>query len=131
MSKFNLGVIKNSVLGCGCMAAVGALILLGNTFFSSPDFNAFKLVLIEGQKSLEIKPVLKKTSSAELSEYSLVGFRAAKRNASVVLQKGNEQYVLQLGDSLEGMYQLHSVSKDKIEFMYKGSILSLPNTLTQ
>ena len=131
MGRVNLVVLKNCLTGGIYICALGALFLVGNTFLTSPKFNEFKLVTVPGQQPLEVKPVLEKSSSAQLSEYSLVGFRAAKDNASVVLQKGTEQYVLQLGDFLDEVYQLHSVSKDKIEFMYNGSILSLPNRLTQ
>mgnify|MGYP001220677389 CR=1 FL=1 len=131
MRRVNLVVFKNCLAGVIYICALGALFLVGNTFLKSPKFNEFKLVTVPGQQRLELKPILKKSTSTQLSEYSLVGFRAAKNNASVILQKGTEQYVLQLGDYLDGMYQLHSVSKNKIEFMYNGSILSLPNRLTQ
>ena len=48
--------------------------------------------------------------------YTVVGFRAGKKNSSVVLRKNNVDYVVQQGELIDNTYRLISVSTDEIVF---------------
>jgi biopolymer transport protein ExbD len=48
--------------------------------------------------------------------YTIVGYRAGKKNSSVVLRKNNVDYVVQQGELIDNTYRLISVSTDEIVF---------------
>ena len=48
--------------------------------------------------------------------YTIVGYRAEKKNSSVVLRKNNVDYVVQQGELIDNTYRLISVSTDEIVF---------------
>ena len=62
-------------------------------------------------------------------DYELIGYRAdtVGANASVIVKKNNEEYVVQVGDILENKYRLLSVSKNKVIFDYSGKVFELEN----
>ena len=49
-------------------------------------------------------------------DYELIGYRAGSNNSSVILKKGNKEYVVAKGEKLEGVYELIEVSKDEVVF---------------
>lgn len=52
--------------------------------------------------------------------YTIVGYRAGKKNSSVVLRKNNVDYVVQQGELIDNTYRLISVSTDEIVFDRSG-----------
>ena len=129
--KLNFVFIKNAILCVIVTAVIFAISLNVVTYRNSPTFKAFKLTKPIKNTKVVAQPLKKNINSSTLTSYKLVGFRAAEQNASVILEKGQTQFVLQLGDFLDNTYKLHAVGKDKIEFLHNGSIISLPNSLTQ
>ena len=65
----------------------------------------------------------------ETFEYELIGYRVDTmgNNSSVIVQKDNQEYVVQVGGLLEGKYKLLSVSEKKLIFDYSGEIFELEN----
>ena len=47
-------------------------------------------------------------------DYQLIGYRSGKNDSSVILKKGNKEYVVAKGEKLEGTYELIEVTKDEV-----------------
>ena len=59
--------------------------------------------------------------------YELIGYRSGKNDSSVILKKGNKEYVVAKGDKLEGVYELIEVTKDEVIFRNKEKLYRIEN----
>ena len=62
-------------------------------------------------------------------DYKLIGYRAGSNNSSVILKKGNKEYVVSKGEKLEGVYELIEVSKDEVVFRKDKKLYKIENRL--
>ena len=60
-------------------------------------------------------------------DYELIGYRAGSNNSSVILKKGNKEYVVAKGEKLEGVYELIEVSKDEVVFRKDEKLYRIEN----
>ena len=60
-------------------------------------------------------------------DYELVGYRSGSRDASVILKKNNKQYVVALGENLEGIYKLIKIDQDEIIFRNGEKLYKIEN----
>ena len=60
-------------------------------------------------------------------DYELVGYRSGSSDASVILKKNNEQYVVALGENLEGIYKLIKIDQDEIIFRNGEKLYKIEN----
>ena len=59
--------------------------------------------------------------------YQLIGYRSGKNDSSVILKKGNKEYVVAKGEKLEGTYELIEVTKDEVIFRNKEKLYRIEN----
>ena len=60
-------------------------------------------------------------------DYLLIGYRSCKNDSSVILKKGNKEYVVAKGEKLEGTYELIEVTKDEVIFRNKEKLYRIEN----
>ena len=60
-------------------------------------------------------------------DYELVGYRSGSTDASVILKKNNKQYVVALGENLEGIYKLIKIDQDEIIFRNGEKLYKIEN----
>ncbi len=60
-------------------------------------------------------------------DYKLIGYRAGSNNSSVILKKGNKEYLVAKGEKLEGVYELIEVSKDEVVFRKDEKLYKIEN----
>ncbi len=60
-------------------------------------------------------------------EYQLIGYRSGNIDSSVILKKGNKQFVVAKGEKLEGVYELVEVTKDEIVFRNQEKLYKIEN----
>ena len=58
-------------------------------------------------------------------EYKLIGYRSGNRDSSVILKKGNKEFVVAKGEKLEGVYELVQVTKDEVIFRNQEKIYKI------
>ena len=85
--KVNFVYIKNTILCVVISAVILAISLNITTYRNSPTFKPFKLTKPIEATKVVIQPVEKQSASSLLASYKLVGFRAAEKNASVILER--------------------------------------------
>ena len=60
-------------------------------------------------------------------EYQLIGYRSGNMDSSVILKKGNKEFVVAVGEKLEGVYELVEVTKDQIVFRNQEKLYKIEN----
>ncbi len=60
-------------------------------------------------------------------DYKLIGYRAGSNNSSVILKKGNKEFVVGKGEKLEDVYELIEVTKDEVIFRNEEKLYKIEN----
>ena len=108
------------------------IVLLGMLFidlFSKPTIQDIKFTNLDKIKNNRIdssNEEIKVTDNADFN-YSVIGYRVGDSNSSVIVKKGNKEFVLYEGDILENTYELTSISQDEIIFKGSGKLFKLEN----
>ena len=115
-------------------------------FLSIPALVLFSIYLIQISKDTSIKDFVivdkldlkPKVSDSEYIqndisnikfEYKLIGYRLGGLESSVIIQKSNQEYVVSIGEKLEGIFELIEVSQDEIIFRDGSKIYKIKNTV--
>lgn len=89
----------------------------------TPDMRDFVFdSVVESSPKLPSKDL--QTSSFD---YELIGYRSGNMDSSVILKKGNKEYVVAKGDKIDGIYELIEVNKDEVIFSNNGNIYKIKN----
>ena len=72
-------------------------------------------------------PLLSTINNIPSFDYLLIGYRSGKNDSSVILKKGNKEYVVAKGEKLEGTYELIEVTKDEVIFRNKEKLYRIEN----
>ena len=60
-------------------------------------------------------------------DYKVIGYRSGNIDSSVILKKGNKEFVVAKGEKLEGVYELIKVSKDEVIFRNQEKLYKIEN----
>jgi len=82
------------------------------------SFNTSKSTIDETSKNVKSTPAF---------EYKLIGYRSGNRDSSVILKKGNKEFVVAKGEKLEGVYELVEVTKDEVIFRNQEKLYKIEN----
>ena len=77
--------------------------------------------------SKELSPNSEVINDIPSFSYELIGYRSGKNDSSVILKKGNKEYVVAKGDKLEGVYELIEVTKDEVIFRNNEKLYKIEN----
>ena len=89
----------------------------------TPDMRDFVFdSVVESSPKLPSKDL--QTSSFD---YELIGYRSGNMDSSVILKKGNKEYVVAKGDKIDGIYELIEVNTDEVIFSNNGNIYKIEN----
>ena len=89
----------------------------------TPDMRDFVFdSVVESTPKLPSKDL--QTSSFD---YELIGCRSGNMDSSVILKKGNKEYVVAKGAKIDGTYELIEVNKDEVIFSNNGNIYKIEN----
>ena len=128
-----MDIIKTKKITFTIFSILSLALLFGlaKTIVNYPKITKIELGNIKGTLETETQPqnYTDDLVNDATFDYELIGYRAdtVGANASVVVKKNNEEYVVQVGDLLENKYRLLSVSKNKVIFDYSGKVFELEN----
>ena len=60
-------------------------------------------------------------------DYKIIGYRSGKKDSSVILRKGNKEFVVAKGEKLEDVYELIEVTKDEVIFRNQEKLYKIEN----
>ena len=114
--------------------ALPVLLLMGSsisTFINQPDIKDITIPdmtdfsFSSAQGSLEDNS--KNIQSIPSFDYKVIGYRSGNIDSSVILKKGNKEFVVAKGEKLEGVYELIKVSKDEVIFRNQEKLYKIEN----
>ena len=102
-----------------------------NTFINQPDI---KKITIPDMTAFSFNPNENQINnnsnnikSIASFEYKLIGYRIGDTDSSVILKKGNKEFVVAKGEKLEGIYELVEVNKDEVIFRNQEKLYKIEN----
>ena len=121
--------IKNFFL---LILSVPVFILLANLLISFTNQPDIKNLNIPDMTDLSFNTNAIDESSKNIKttpdfEYKLIGYRSGNIDSSVILKKGNKEFVVAKGEKLEGVYELVEVTKDEIIFRNQEKLYKIEN----
>ena len=128
----NLLKIKNTIILTIAASAMSLMIFTMLQVFNKPDI---KQINIPNIKDIELTSSIDTSAQSVLNsnnsnfDYQLIGYRAGETDYSVILKKGNKEFVVSSGDKLEGLYELVSVNEDEVIFNNQGKIYTIKNSV--
>ena len=121
--------IKNFFL---LILSVPVFILIANLLISSTNQPDIKNLNIPDMTDFSFNTNSINESSKNIKttpdfEYQLIGYRSGNIDSSVILKKGNKEFVVAKGEKLEGVYELVEVTKDEIVFRNQEKLYKIEN----
>jgi len=129
----NLLNIKKTMIITILVTALLLMIFTMLQVFKKPNINEINIPNIrdiELTTSIDTspKPDLNSNDNSNFN-YQLIGYRAGETDYSVILKKGNKEFVVSSGDKLEGLYELVSVNEDEVIFRNQGKMYKIKNSV--
>tara|TARA_B100001059_G_scaffold66511_1_gene63007 strand:+ start:5337 stop:5735 length:399 start_codon:yes stop_codon:yes gene_type:complete len=62
-------------------------------------------------------------------DFELIGFRLGDVDSSVILKKGNKEFVIAKGEKIDGIYELVEVNKEEVIFRNNEKLYKIKNRL--
>jgi type II secretory pathway component PulC len=93
--------------------------VLINSFKNSPDIKDIGTINISDitfSQPIKRPDTLVSNNEEVNFEYKLIGIRAGNNNSSVILKKGNKEYLVLLGESLNNNFELIEVQPNSAVF---------------
>ena len=129
----NLLNIKKTMIVMISATALSLVIFTILQVFNKPDINEIN---IPNFKDIELTSSIDTSPQSDLNSndnsnfnYQLIGYRAGETDYSVILKKGNKEFVVSSGDKLEGLYELVSVNEDEVIFRNQGKMYKIKNSV--
>jgi len=116
----NFKIIKKVTLSLLFIPAVFIIFLIISSNIDKPkiltidnmNLNDFKT----SSSSLKVDETLIEESNQVEFNYKLIGVRSGNQDSSVIVKKGNKEFLVTLGDFLEGSFELVEVNQNDALF---------------
>ena len=108
------------------------LFLMLKLFYTLSDKPKIKDVLIPDMQNLAFDNKMdSEVVSSEITtttfDYKVIGYSSGPDYASVILKKGNKEYVVSKGEKIEGKFELVEVGTDEIIFKNNDKLYKIKN----
>ena len=127
----NFKIIKKGLLITLILPALLLFVLLISTFFQKPNIHELNIVSIKDINTSfneSTSNVVSNISDDLISfDYKLIGYRSGPVDASVIVKKANKEYVVAIGEKLEGIYELVEVNQNEIIFRNDQKLYKIEN----
>jgi len=118
---FNFKLIKKIIILVIAIPSILLLIFFGTQLNINPKINSFEILNVvdvnaSGNSQIE---ELNNDSSKQSNisfQYKLIGYRSGGSDASVIVKKSNKEFVVSIGQKLEGVFELIEVNQNEVIF---------------
>jgi urease gamma subunit len=108
------------------------LIFFGTQLNINPKINSFEILNVvdvnaSGNSQIE---ELNNDSSKQSNisfQYKLIGYRSGGSDASVIVKKSNKEFVVSIGQKLEGVFELIEVNQNEVIFKDGDKLYKIEN----
>ena len=129
---FNFKLIKKIVILVIAIPSILLLIFFGTQLNNNPKINSFEILNVvdvnaSGNSQIE---ELNNDSSKQSNisfQYKLIGYRSGGPDASVIVKKSNKEFVVSIGQKLEGVFELIEVNQNEVIFKDGDKLYKIEN----
>ena len=116
----NFKIIKKVTLSLLFIPAVFIIFLIISSNIDKPKILTIDNINLNNFKtsssSLKVDETLIEESNQVEFNYKLIGVRSGNQDSSVIVKKGNKEFLVTLGDLLEGSFELVEVNQNDALF---------------
>lgn len=129
---FNFKLVKKIILLLIAVPSILLFIFFGTQINMTPKINSFEIlnivdVNVSGNSQMED---LNNDSSKQSNisfQYKLIGYRSGGPDASVIVKKSNKEFVVTIGQKLDGVFELVEVNQNEVIFKDANKLYKIEN----
>ena len=129
---FNFKLIKKIIILVIAIPSILLLIFFGTQLNINPKINSFEILNVVdvnatgNSQNEELNNDSSKQSNISF-QYKLIGYRSGGADASVIVKKSNKEFVVSVGQKLEGVFELIEVNQNEVIFKDGDKLYKIEN----
>ena len=129
---FNFKLTKKILILVTAIPSLLLFIFFVTQFKTNPKIKNFEIVSavdVSPSRNSEID-VANNVASAQSNisfQYKLIGYRSGGSDASVIVKKSNKEFVVSIGQKLEGVFELIEVNQNEVIFKDGNKLYKIEN----
>ena len=129
---FNFKLTKKILILVTAIPSVLLFIFFVTQFKTNPKIKNFEIVSavdVRPSRNSEIDAAnnVASTQSNLSFQYKLIGYRSGGLDASVIVKKSNKEFVVSIGQKLEGVFELIEVNQNEVIFKDGNKLYKIEN----
>jgi hypothetical protein len=129
---FNFKLIKKILILVTAIPSALLFIFFVTQFKTNPQIKNFEIisaVVVSPSRNSEIDVAnnVASTQSNIAFQYKLIGYRSGGLDASVIVKKSNKEFVVSIGQKLEGVFELIEVNQNEVIFKDGNKLYKIEN----
>ena len=129
---FNFKLIKKILILVTVIPSVLLFIFFVTQFKTNPKIKNFEIVSAfdvspSRNSEIDVANNVASTQSNISFQYKLIGYRSGGSDASVIVKKSNKEFVVSIGQKLEGVFELIEVNQNEVIFKDGNKLYKIEN----
>ena len=129
---FNFKLIKKILILVTAIPSVLLFIFLVTQFKTNLKIKNFEIVSAfdvspSRNSEIDVANNVASTQSNISFQYKLIGYRSGGSDASVIVKKSNKEFVVSIGQKLEGVFELIEVNQNEVIFKDGNKLYKIEN----
>ena len=129
---FNFKLIKKILILVTVIPSVLLFIFFVTQFKINPKIKNFEIVSAvdvspSRNSEIDVANNVASTQSNISFQYKLIGYRSGGSDASVIVKKSNKEFVVSIGQKLEGVFELIEVNQNEVIFKDGNKLYKIEN----
>ena len=129
---FNFKLTKKILILVTTIPSVLLFIFFVTQFKTNPKIKNFEIVSAvdvrpSRNSEIDVANNVASTQSNLSFQYKLIGYRSGGLDASVIVKKSNKEFVVSIGQKLEGVFELIEVNQNEVIFKDGNKLYKIEN----
>ena len=129
---FNFKLIKKILISVIALPSVLLFIFFVTQFKTNLKIKNFEIVSAfdvspSRNSEIDVANNVASTQSNISFQYKLIGYRSGGSDASVIVKKSNKEFVVSIGQKLEGVFELIEVNQNEVIFKDGNKLYKIEN----
>ncbi|MDA8683893.1 hypothetical protein OAD83_03390 [Gammaproteobacteria bacterium] len=129
---FNFKLIKKILILVTVIPSVLLFIFIVTQFKTNLKIKNFEIVSAvdvspSRNSEIDVANNVASTQSNISFQYKLIGYRSGGSDASVIVKKSNKEFVVSIGQKLEGVFELIEVNQNEVIFKDGNKLYKIEN----
>lgn len=129
---FNFKLTKKILILVTAIPSLLLFIFFVTQFKTNPKIKNFEIVSAvdvspSRNSEIDVANNVASTQSNISFQYKLIGYRSGGSDASVIVKKSNKEFVVSIGQKLEGVFELIEVNQNEVIFKDGNKLYKIEN----